>query len=101
MIGWTGQVAGMGRRKTVLHAYRKEEALKTHAQTEALYSQGSERNRTTWRAVHSWRGIAHTATPYNGGDFLCRRRRIHVGQPCSGKVCCRCYRLHGVPLAAL
>ena len=45
-----------------------------------------------------WAGLAHTATPYNGGDFLCRRRRTHVGQPCSGKVRCRCYRLHGVPM---
>jgi len=31
MIGWTGQVAGMGRRQTVLHTHRKEEVLKTQA----------------------------------------------------------------------
>ena len=44
-------------------------------------------------------GLAHTAAAYDGEDFLCRRRRTDVRQHCSGKVRCRCYRLHGVPMA--
>jgi len=52
-------------------------------------------------ACGKWRGLAHSnelSVPYYGGDFLCRRRRTHVGQPCSGKVRWRCYRLHDVPM---